>query len=115
MTDVSQSVLEPPAIRASDAERDEVVAQLQRHFAEGRLTLAELEERVGAAHVARTREQLRDLTADLPADALAQYSLETQRSPEPRCGTEMWLLCLLLWACPPAGIVYWLLSRRSAR
>ena len=54
------------AIRASDGERDQVVAQLQRHFADGRLTQAELEERVGAALAARTRDQLHPLTADLP-------------------------------------------------
>jgi len=54
------------AIRASDGERDQIVALLQRHFADGRLTQAEFEERVGAAVAARTRDQLRALTADLP-------------------------------------------------
>ena len=54
------------AIRASDGERDQVVALLQRDFADGRLTQAELEERVGAALAARTTDQLRALTADLP-------------------------------------------------
>ena len=50
------------AVRASDAEREQTVALLQRSFADGRLALAELEERVGAAYAARTRAQLRDLT-----------------------------------------------------
>jgi Domain of unknown function (DUF1707) len=111
MTDVSQeqTALEPRAVRASDSERDQVAAQLQRHFGEGRLSLAELEERVGEAYAAKTREQLRALTADLPADA------GPRRDPRAQCGPEPWLLCLLLWVCPPAGIVYWLLSRRSPR
>ena len=33
------------AVRASDAEREQTVALLQRNFADGRLTQAELEER----------------------------------------------------------------------
>jgi hypothetical protein len=43
------------AVRASDAEREQTVAQLQRNFADGRLTWAELEERAGAAYAAQTR------------------------------------------------------------
>jgi Domain of unknown function (DUF1707) len=93
------------AIRASDSERDQVVALLQRDFADGRLTQAELEERVGAALSARTRDQLRALTADLPgADA---------RPARPAMAPDPWPLCLLLCVCPPAGVAYWLLSRRG--
>jgi hypothetical protein len=93
------------AIRASDGERDQVVAQLQRHFADGRLTQAELGERVGAALAARTRDQLPALTADLPgAEA---------RPVRPAMVVDPWLLCLLLCLCPPAGVGYWLLSRRG--
>jgi Domain of unknown function (DUF1707) len=92
------------AVRASDGERDQVVALLQRHFADGRLTQAELEERAGGALAARTRDQLRALIADLP-DAEAR-SARSAMAPDP------WLLCLLLCACPPAGLAYWLLSRR---
>ena len=93
------------AIRASDGERDQVVAQLQRHFADGRLTQAELGERVGAALAARTRDQLHALTADLPgADVRPARSAMV---PDP------WLLCLLLCLCSPAGVAYWLLSHRG--
>jgi hypothetical protein len=46
MTDMTARQADP-VIRASDAERDQAVVLLQRHFADGRLTLAELEERVG--------------------------------------------------------------------
>jgi Domain of unknown function (DUF1707) len=89
------------AVRASDGERDQAVALLQRHFAAGRLTQAELEDRAGAALAARTRDQLRALTADLPgADA------------RPAMALDPCLLCLLLCACPPAGVAYWLVSRR---
>ncbi len=92
------------AVRASDGEREQVVALLQQHFAEGRLTQAELEDRAGAALAARTRDQLRALTADLPdADA---------RPARPAMALDPCLLCLLLCVCPPAGLVYWLLARR---
>lgn len=57
----------PPAVRASDAERNRVVAALRDAAGEGRLTLEELAERLDAALGATTREELERLTADLPA------------------------------------------------
>jgi hypothetical protein len=92
------------AVRASDAEREQSVALLQRSFADGRLTLDELEERAAAAYAARTRAQLSDLTADLPA-------AEPPRRPRATLDTR--LLCVLLCICPPAGLAYWLLSVRQ--
>ncbi|MFF1741035.1 DUF1707 SHOCT-like domain-containing protein [Streptomyces mirabilis] len=64
----SEEHITRPALRASDAERDQVEAQLQHHYAVGRPTLPELEERVAAAYEARTREQLRALLRDLPGE-----------------------------------------------
>jgi len=93
------------AVRASDAEREQTTALLQRNFADGRLTQAELEERAGAAYAARTRAQLRDLTADLP-DA-------EQQPPRSDMILDLRLLIILLCACPPAGMAYWLLSLRE--
>jgi hypothetical protein len=64
-----------PGIRASDTERDQVVQRLSEHASLGRLTLAELEERIGLAYDATTRAELTKLTADLPevgTQALAQ-------------------------------------------
>ena len=57
--------------RASDAEREAVVARLRDAAGEGRLTVEELAERVDAAYAAGTREELEPLTADLPAAAPA--------------------------------------------
>ncbi|MGY1712659.1 DUF1707 domain-containing protein [Geodermatophilus sp. SYSU D00758] len=54
------------AVRASDAEREETVRQLQRGLTQGRLTVDEFDERVQAAYAARTRGDLARLTADLP-------------------------------------------------
>jgi hypothetical protein len=54
------------ALRVSDAERESVAAQLRDAATEGRLTLAEADERQALAYAARTRDDLRPLTADLP-------------------------------------------------
>jgi Domain of unknown function (DUF1707) len=56
-----------PQMRASDADRDGVVAALSEHFQTGRLTREELDERTGRALMARTLDELAELTADLPA------------------------------------------------
>ncbi len=70
-----------PVQRASDADRDTAVDILCEAVAEGRLTLAELDERVGAALSARTIGELAALIADLsgpwtpvPASASARVS-----------------------------------------
>jgi hypothetical protein len=57
-----------PDLRVSQAERDEVAGALARHFADGRLTVEEYEERVEAALAARTGRDLEPLLSDLPAD-----------------------------------------------
>jgi hypothetical protein len=55
-----------PQLRASDADRDTAVDILCAAVAEGRLTLTELDQRVGAALSARTICGLAELIADLP-------------------------------------------------
>jgi uncharacterized protein DUF1707 len=53
-------------IRISDADRDRVTARLRDHFAEGRLTADELDERISATLNAKTFGELRTVLADLP-------------------------------------------------
>jgi hypothetical protein len=53
-------------MRASDAEREKAVERLQHAVGEGRITMAEFEERAQAAYSAKTRAELDVLTADLP-------------------------------------------------
>jgi hypothetical protein len=55
-------------LRASHADREQVVGALQAAFVQGRLTATELDERVGQALAARTYAELAALTTDLPAD-----------------------------------------------
>ncbi len=53
-------------LRIGDTERDATVDQLNQHFAAGRLTALEREERTTRALTARTARDLAALLADLP-------------------------------------------------
>ena len=97
-----------PETRASDTDRESVVGLLNDAFAEGRLTAGEHDERISAAYATRTWQQLRQLTADLPAPE----PVSGGRMPTIFTGADLCLLCLLVIVCPPAGIAWWLLSRR---
>jgi hypothetical protein len=57
----------PPALRASDADRDRVIDLLRAAVGDGRLDPAEFDERLDAALAARTIDALAPLTADLIA------------------------------------------------
>ncbi|PRX97225.1 DUF1707 SHOCT-like domain-containing protein [Allonocardiopsis opalescens] len=58
-------------MRASDADRDKVAEVLREAAAEGRLDLAELDERIDALYRARTYAELEPITRDLPAQSRA--------------------------------------------
>jgi len=53
-------------IRISDADRERITERLREHYAEGRLSADELDERITAALTAKTYGDLRGLMADLP-------------------------------------------------
>jgi hypothetical protein len=59
--------VEPPDLRASDADREAVADILRAQCAAGRLDVSELEERLSAALAARTLGELDRLIADFPA------------------------------------------------
>jgi hypothetical protein len=104
----------PPAVRegetrASDADRDAAASLLNEAFAEGRLTADEHGQRLSAVYAARSWQQLHQLTADLPA---ASDAATEPMAPRMLGGADPCMLCVLLIVCPPAGIAYWLLSRR---
>ncbi len=66
-----------PAVRASDADRERVAAELRAAFAEGRLTKPELEERLAVALAAGTDTELATVTHDLGAAASASGARPT--------------------------------------
>lgn len=57
------------AIRVSDAERDQAVAELSEHYQAGRLALEEFDDRSSQALRARTASDLGALFTDLPKGA----------------------------------------------
>jgi Domain of unknown function (DUF1707) len=56
-----------PEMRVGHAEREAVAAELREHYASGRLTLEELNERLDKAFAAKTRSDLDALMTDLPS------------------------------------------------
>lgn len=56
-------------MRVGDAEREAAAAELREHFASGRLTQDELNERLDRAFAAKTRGDLNALMIDLPSSA----------------------------------------------
>src|SRR5689334_5508924 len=54
-------------LRAGDEDRRQVVAELQRHYVEGRLSAEELGDRVSQAQNARTFGDLATVLSDLPS------------------------------------------------
>lgn len=70
----------PRDLRASDADRERVVAVLAEAAGDGRLTLEEHTERVHRAYRARTLGELARLTEDLVAPSAQPLRLDTSRS-----------------------------------
>lgn len=72
-----------PEMRIGDAERDEAVTRLREHYAAGRLTAAEFEERMSTAIAAHTRSELVPLFTDLPRDPNTRYFTAAQDGTSP--------------------------------
>jgi hypothetical protein len=73
--------MDRPDLRASDADRDEVVTLLRRHAEAGRLTVDELDERCSAALSAVTVGELDRLLDDLPQERPAAPVAVPARKP----------------------------------
>ena len=58
-------------LRAAQSDREQAITMLKAAYAQGRLTMDELEARVGRAFGSRTYAELAALTADIPADSPA--------------------------------------------
>lgn len=97
--------------RASDAERDAVVQLLGRHMADGRLDLAEYDQRVAKVYATATRDELKLVLADLPelSKEPAAQSGRGRRIPVwQRIEASAWLgvsvLVLFIWAAISVGV-----------
>lgn len=69
MTSMADPPVADPALRVSDAERDDVAGVLADAFATGRLSPVEHTERLAAVYAAKTVADLAPLTGDLPDPA----------------------------------------------
>ena len=70
------------AARAADADREAVAERLRIAAGEGRIDLAELDDRLERAYAARTYGQLRVLVADLPAQSVSVPRQDALPEPE---------------------------------
>ena len=96
-------------LRASHADREEVIGALKAAFVQGRLTKDELDVRVGQTLAARTYADLAVLTADIPpglATARPPRQPATPRARRPVKKVLTWGAC---WFITPAILVAGLL------
>jgi Domain of unknown function (DUF1707) len=105
-------------VRASDQERERVAQEIREHYAAGRLTEEELDERVQSAYRAQTHEQLQALMADLPqlpATAAQQRAelvarrrhLQRRLLQQTGGGLGLFVLCVVVWAASGAHGQFW--------
>jgi len=69
------------SIRASDVDREVVVATLRDAYTAGRLTLEEFDERTSGAYASKTWGELRKLTEDLPSQPILGSDVPGRRLP----------------------------------
>ncbi|MDI6102485.1 DUF1707 domain-containing protein [Actinoplanes sp. NEAU-A12] len=98
----------PTRLRTSDTEREQVAEILRAAMAEGRLDLAEGEERLATTYAAKFRDELTGLTVDLPGGG--RHALA--RTPGARAATRRSLHRHGSFILIAAGVLtgLWLLS-----
>ena len=74
-----EGVTKVGSLRASDADRDEIVSRLNKAATEGRIAADELEQRVSAALTARTYAELDATVADLPRQPVRRPRRQVQQ------------------------------------
>ena len=101
-----------PGIRASDEDRGRTAAALGEHYAEGRLTLEEFQERLDKGYAAKTLGELDRLMADLPRTDLGRPPQRRAAGPVqvPAGGSTLaWRTAWRFWlAISVAAFVFWL-------
>ena len=97
------SRLRPDDVRPSDAEREDVVAQLRHHAGDGRLDTPELEARVEQAYTATRRRDLVALTADLPRAPRRRRDERAELAEHVRSYLSVMALLVVIWALTGMG------------
>ncbi|WP_165367740.1 DUF1707 SHOCT-like domain-containing protein, partial [Phytoactinopolyspora endophytica] len=81
----------PGPLRVGDAERDTAASALSEHYASGRLTKVEYDERLEAIWAARYDSDLRSLFSDLPGPhGAVDARRNAERVASPRTPESRW-------------------------
>ena len=105
-------------MRASDTDRDQAAGALRDHYAAGRLSSDEFDERLDAAYKASTVQELAQLRADLPdlpappaarRAELSRRQAELRRQLFQQAGGSFtpFAICTLIWAASGAHGAFW--------
>ena len=102
-------------VRASDADREQLIDELEEHAVAGRLDTEELERRVTSAYAATTTGELDALRGDLPAPSrqVALQHSERRRQLTRRMIQEsggslgLFVVCTVIWAVSGANGQFW--------
>lgn len=113
--DSGRAAFRPRSVRASDAEREQLIRELHDHTVAGRLTTEELEERLQAAYAARTTAELDELRHDLPLTpeqvALSHRERRahlTRRMIQETGGSAgVFVICVVVWLGSGANGQFW--------
>jgi Domain of unknown function (DUF1707) len=94
-------------IRIGDAERDRAISSLGDHFAAGRLTAEEFDQRTDEALKARFNEDLEPLFADLPRTVEPKVDSNSNRRPDIHLAWSamLWLAPLFVMCAVVAAVV----------
>jgi hypothetical protein len=105
-------------MRASDADREQTADALREHYAAGRLSNDELDERLDVAYKASTVQELAQLGADLPElpappsarkAELSRRKAELRRQLLQQAGGSFtpFAICAVVWAASGADGGFW--------
>ena len=94
-------------VRIGDAERDRAIASLGDHFAAGRLTAEEFDQRMDQALKARFNEDLEPLFADLPRTVEPDVQSNANRRPDLHLAWSamLWMAPLIVIFAVVAAVV----------
>jgi DUF1707 SHOCT-like domain len=94
-------------LRIGDAERDSAIAELGDHFAAGRLSTEEFEQRVDQAIKARFNDDLEPLFVDLPRTAEPSMESRSNHRPDAHLAWSpvLWFAPLLVVCAVVAAVI----------
>jgi hypothetical protein len=104
-----------PGLRASDADREQLIAELNEHTVAGRLSTEDLEQRLQAAYEARTTGELDALRRDLPVSSRQAAVGHAQRRAhltrrliqETGGSLGLFVVCTAIWLASGASGQFW--------